>query len=125
MTNTTNNDKPWKKSAKNGSSHAAVITASGKKLYEAEFVQNSDLTASFVKSTAVSSGGMAFECLEVGISEILMFISISYGTVLWIGLQLVPNKSRCLFAINLFLQTAWLLMQVGHQQHNKQGTKNK
>ena len=65
-----------KKSAKNGSSHGAVITALGKKLYEMLFVQNSDLTASLVKSTAVSSGGMAFECLEVDISEVLIFISI-------------------------------------------------
>ena len=87
-------NKPRKKSAKNGSSHAAVITASGQNLYEAEFVQNSDLTASLVKSTAVSSGGMAFECLEVGISETLIFISISYATLNWFA---VGSKQKSLF----------------------------
>ena len=62
---------------------------------------------SLVKSAAISFGGMVFECLEIGVFEALLFMSSFLLTVLWIGLRLAPNKSRCLFAINLFLQTAW------------------
>ena len=63
-----------------------------------------------MKSTAISFGGMVFECLEVGIFETLLFnsnISIFLQSFEldcgWLQTKVVV----CLLLYNLFLQTAW------------------